>query len=101
MKSIATISLLFFAVVAVPYAVGQRSADKPAGVDGTNWVPINENLGIVLVQPTGANAKAPMQGDRQGLYLAPPSNGYFMVRTGNHWRRLVVIEPLRGSGDAG
>jgi hypothetical protein len=101
MKVLASLSLaLLVALVAIPHAFGQRAADRPPGVAANSWVSINENLGIVLgSSPPDAKPQVPM--NPQTLLLAPPSNGYFMVRRADHWTRLVVVEPLRGTGDAG
>jgi hypothetical protein len=35
------------------------------------------------------------------LLLKPPVGGYFMVKGVAGWTRLVVMEPLKGPGDAG
>jgi hypothetical protein len=39
--------------------------------------------------------------DRQPLLLMPPAEGYFMVHTGNAWRRLTIKDPLKGPGSTG
>jgi hypothetical protein len=102
MKALVALSLaVVVAVVAVPHAIGQRAAARPPGVAANSWVPINEDLGIVLVSPSPPDAKPQVQISPQALLLAPPSNGYFMVRRADHWTRLVVVEPLHGPGDAG
>jgi hypothetical protein len=31
----------------------------------------------------------------------PPAEGYFMVHTGNAWRRLTIKDPLKGPGSTG
>ena len=102
MKALAALALaLVVAMVAIPHAVGQRAAARPPGVAANSWVAINEDLGIVLVSPVPPDAKPQVRINPQTLLLAPPSNGYFMVRRADHWTRLVVVEPLRGPGDAG
>jgi hypothetical protein len=101
MKVLAALSVIALIVLAIPHAIGQRSADRPPGVDASNWVAINDNLGVVLVPPPGSESGPRLGVSRQALLLAVPSNGYFMIRTGTHWRRLVVVEPIRGPGDAG
>jgi hypothetical protein len=101
MKVLPYLSLaVVVAIVAIPQALGQHAADRPPGVAANSWVSINENLGIVLVSST-PDAKPQVRINPQALLLAPPSNGYFMVRRADHWTRLVVVEPLRGAGDAG
>jgi hypothetical protein len=39
--------------------------------------------------------------DRQALLLAPPAEGYFMVRTGNGWQRIIINDPIKGPGTEG
>jgi len=39
--------------------------------------------------------------DRQPLLLMPPTEGYFMVHTGNSWQRLIIQDPLKGPGTSG
>ena len=100
MKARVPVSFAVLAAVAVSLALAQRPPDRPPNVSGSAWIPINERLGIVLAG-AGASPNPPVGIDRGALLLAPPANGYFMVRDGGGWRRLVVIEPLRGPGDAG
>jgi hypothetical protein len=33
--------------------------------------------------------------------LEPAASGYFVAKTATGWRRLVVIEPIKGPGTAG
>ena len=101
MKRLATFSLLLLAAVAIPYATGQRAEDRPPGISANSWIAVSENLGVVLAPLEGADKRPMGRSDAQALLLAPPANGYFMVRTANRWTRLVVVEPLRGPGDAG
>jgi hypothetical protein len=101
MKVLASLSIaLVVAIVGISHAFGESAGDRPPGVAADSWVSISENLGIVLVSPP-PDAKPQVRVNPQALLLAPPSNGYFMVRRVNHWTRLVVVEPLRGAGDAG
>ena len=39
--------------------------------------------------------------DDQPLLLAPPAEGYFMVRAGTGWQRLTIKDPLKGPGASG
>jgi hypothetical protein len=39
--------------------------------------------------------------DRQSLLLAAPAEGYFMVRTGNGWQRIIIQDPIKGPGASG
>ena len=39
--------------------------------------------------------------DKQPLLLAPPAEGYFMVRTGNGLQRIIINNPIKGPGSEG
>jgi hypothetical protein len=113
MKMLATAGLLVLvgAVVAV-HAVGADAPNRPPGVSAAEWAPVSATLGIVLVQqglgaadfdriaPADSEGKS-ASGDFGGAILSPPENGYFMVKRGGRWARLVVVEPLKGPGDSG
>ncbi|HWL63874.1 MAG TPA: hypothetical protein VNQ32_13845 [Steroidobacteraceae bacterium] len=96
--------------------------DRPAGVSARDWIPISDSFGIVLAQTpapvTGSgSAMESLKGPdgvillpRGGavdmrpsntLLLRPPVSGYFMVKGADGWTRLVVVEPVKGPGDAG
>jgi hypothetical protein len=96
--------------------------DRPAGVSASEWIPITDSFGIVLLppqapvtgsgdaieklegqggvilQPRGGNVYVPPS---NMLLLRPPLGGYFMVKRGDGWSRLIVVEPVKGPGDAG
>jgi hypothetical protein len=88
-----------FSLTVVPFVRGQGAPDRPAGVAAAQWVPLNERLGFVIMPPDtgsvipGANPNV--------LLLSPPVAGYFMIKHGTRWSRIVIAEPLRGPGDAG
>jgi hypothetical protein len=119
-----TAALLSLSYVALP----ADPPDRPAGVAAQDWVAVSDRLGIVLVEssapavpprdiplvgrdgriversspavaPAGGPALAIPSG--QALFLKPPVSGYFMVKGASGWTRLVVIEPVKGPGDAG
>ena len=94
MKSLACLLLVIVVgVVAIPHAFGERAATRPPGVPANNWVPINEQFGIVLVSPGPSDAPPQVvTGDPRVLMVGPASNGYFMVRRGNVWTRLSISE---------
>ena len=96
MKALSRLSILVALVCAATMAAAD-GPDRPNGVQASDWVPISARLGIVLVH----SKNAPVAGAPQALLLRPPANGYFMVKRGGRWVRLVVIEPLKGPGDAG
>ena len=100
MKTLAALVLaLVVAIVAIPHALGQRAPARPPGVAANSWVSINDNLGMVL--ESRVLPDTPVRANPQDLLLAPPLNGYFMVRNGDRWFRVIVAEPFRGPGDAG
>lgn len=117
MKMLATVgALVLISAVIVVHAVGADAPNRPPGVSASEWAPVSDTLGIVLVQQNfGAGDSALTRpadpGDAQGrplpiapqlgLFLSPPANGYFMVKRGDRWVRLVVVEPFKGPGDAG
>jgi hypothetical protein len=108
-------AVALFSAVAVMHALGANGPDRPPGLSASQWAPVSDSLGVVLVPEifTPADPVAPQPGDAprtghlplfqpmNGSVLASPANGYFMVKRGGHWVRLVVIEPLKGPGDAG
>jgi hypothetical protein len=117
MKMLATAGVLaLVCVIVVVRAVGADSPNRPPGVSLSEWAPVSDTLGIVLVQQAPAAGDStfadpsvaadsrvkPLQYPPQtGAILSPPTNGYFMVKRGSRWVRLVVVEPLKGPGDAG
>jgi hypothetical protein len=117
MKMLTTVAALaLIGTIVVVHAVGADAPNRPPGVNASEWAPVSDTLGIVLVQqsygagdPHVAGPAGP--GDdrgrplpitpQMGLFLSPPANGYFMVKRGGRWLRLVVVEPFKGPGDAG
>jgi hypothetical protein len=113
MKMLVTAAAIaLISAAAVMHAAGAEGPDRPPGVKASEWAPISDSLGVVLVaqnfSPGGPSG--PLNSDSQakpfiqhldGSVLASPATGYFMVKRGGHWVRLVVIEPLKGPGDAG
>jgi hypothetical protein len=99
-RILATAVAVVLAVIAVPLAFGQREPDRPPNVSAESWIPINDRLGIVLMD-SGAPPDVRINPGRDALLFTPPSGGYFMVKDGTGWRRLIVVEPLRGPGTSG
>ena len=89
------------AATAIPLAFAQDETTRPPNVASEAWVPITDRLGTVLMAPAGSTGP-PIISNRGALLLTPPAGGYFMVKdAGGEWRRLVIVEPLRGAGSAG
>jgi hypothetical protein len=108
MKTIhAVAAITVLAVLGVAGAIGANSPNRPPGVSADEWAPINDSVGVVLVQgmiPTGAErTKTPSVKNlpNTGANLISPISGYLMVKRGHTWQRLVVIDPVKGPGEAG
>lgn len=83
--------LAFIARAAVP-------SDRPPGVADQDWVKVNDRLGFVIVH---RQTPPHLRPDVTGLYLRPPTEGYFMLKGSAGWSRIVVIEPVKGPSAAG
>jgi hypothetical protein len=100
MKAIAAFLLVLASILAVHFANGASSPDRPAGVNAENWIPVTDKMGFVVTTPQSALG-ARVTTDRQPLLLTPPAEGYFMVHTGNVWQRLLIQDPIKGPGTSG
>jgi hypothetical protein len=98
MKTIAATLLILGSILAVHFALGAVSAERPAGVAAQNWIAISDKLGFVVMPPDTYPVVTP---DKQPLLLTPAASGYFMARSSLGWQRLVIVEPLKGPGAAG
>lgn len=120
MRALVASILLVATCIVVSSTVGADApADRPSGVAASDWVPISSSLGLVLVHPPRAGDStndcacykkglcgscAPVSvgpSDTTTLLLAPPTEGYLMVKRGTAWVRLVIVDPLRGPGASG
>ena len=97
MRSLVALVLAVSAVVTVPSAVGAGAPNRPPGVSADDWAPISDSLGVALMHRSGG----PIVAVPIDTLLSPAAEGYFMVKRGHAWRRLVVVEPVKGPGDAG
>jgi hypothetical protein len=98
MKVMAATLLLLLSVLAIHFALGASSPDRPAGVEERDWIPVSDKMGFV-VTTSHTYPLAPL--DKQPLLLAPSAEGYFMVHTGNVWQRLTIKDPIKGPGTSG
>jgi len=98
MKIVVAVMLAIAATFALSSAIVAGAPDRPPGVSADEWAPISDSVGVVLVQRPPS---LPRVADPHALLLAPPAEGYFMVKTGKQWRRLVVVEPIKGPGASG
>jgi hypothetical protein len=95
MKSIAT---FFAALLFTMCALGAEPTNRPIGVEPDKWIAVTDNLGFVVVATTEPTIPK-MQGAGDGQVLLnkvspePPAAGYFMIKSKEGWRRLVVMAP--------
>ncbi|MGH8220353.1 MAG: hypothetical protein ACREUT_17595 [Steroidobacteraceae bacterium] len=98
MKAFVASTILVFAAIGLASAARRADApDRPPGVTPSDWVPIDDSFGLVIVHSKGV----PLSGDGTALLLSPPVNGYFVVKRGDRWLRVVIVEPAKGPGAAG
>ena len=119
MRALVASILLVATSIGLSSAVGADAPpDRPPGVAVGDWVPLSSSLGPVLVHPGRAGRTndcacykeglcgscGPAPGvvvDATALLLAPPAEGYLMIKRASGWVRVVIVEPLRGPGAAG
>ena len=91
-------SVLALASLLVGYAaLTTESSAQPSNVDAANWIQISDTVGFVVIpEETSGTVIA-----SSALLLEPAASGYFMAKTATGWRRLVVIEPIKGPGTSG
>jgi hypothetical protein len=98
MKNIVAAFLICASIFTIHYAIGAAGTDRPAGVEASNWIPINDRMGFVVMPPAAYPVATP---DKQPLLLTPAASGYFMARSSIGWQRLVIVEPMKGPGGSG
>jgi hypothetical protein len=65
----------------------------PAGVPERDWIPFSDKMGFVDTSPHPFPPADAM--------LAPPTEGYFMIRNRNGWHRIIIENPIKGPGTSG
>jgi hypothetical protein len=98
MKTIAVSLLILASALAIHFANGASSPDRPAGVDAQHWIPVSDKMGFVVTTPIPVVL---VTTDRQPLLLTPHAEGYLMVRSGIGWQRIIIQDPLKGPGSSG
>jgi len=85
-------------ILAIPFAAGGSQNSRPPGVLANDWVPISENLGIVLLHPQQKDGTIlpplpPLQQPLLAQASLPPEAGYFVVRKEGIWVNLAIDGP--------
>lgn len=79
------------------FAFAAEPGDRPIGVEAKDWIPVTANLGFVVVAITelapGIQGPTSPQLLLNEVAPAAPAAGYFMIKSENGWRRLVVMTP--------
>lgn len=97
--------VLICAILASPVSLAADDADRPAGVEAQNWLPISVRPAFVVVpendRPHIAGASRQVllaDPGRVSANLQPPKKGYFVIKTEAGWLRVVVAEPSELAG---
>jgi hypothetical protein len=98
MRAILVLSAVISVTLILSKAVGAGAPERPPGVTATQWAAITDSLGVVLAPEQQRN---PIPVSPTALLVLPPVEGYFMVKQGSTWRRLILVEPVKGPGAAG
>lgn len=97
MKKLAAMVVVLSSMCAGYFAWAAERSDRPAGVDAANWIQVTDTVGFVVV-PEKKSGPVFASG---GLLLEPAAYGYFMAKSAGGWRRLAVIEPIKGPATSG
>jgi hypothetical protein len=97
MRKLAASALALTSLLVGYAALTTESSDRPANVDAANWIQVSDTVGFVVMP----DKKSGTVIASSALLLEPAASGYFMAKTATGWRRLVVIEPIKGPGTAG
>lgn len=97
MRKLIAAALAFASLLVGYVALTAESSDKPSNVAAENWIPISDTVGFVVMPEKRSGTRIASS----ALLLEPAAPGYFMAKTAGGWRRLVVVEPIKGPGTAG
>jgi len=75
MKAFATLGLGPLGSITVQHAITALPADRPHGIAADCWLRLDEKLGLVITPKAGG------------------VSGYFMVKHGGAWHRLMQDSP--------
>jgi hypothetical protein len=97
MRKLAASALALASLLVGYAALTAESSDRPANVDAANWIQVSDTVGFVVIPDKTSGTLIASS----ALLLEPAASGYFMAKTATGWRRLVVIEPIKGPGTSG
>lgn len=83
MRSFASIKLGSLGSLNIHHSISSGS-DRPAGVAADAWIRLEENLGLVITAPHGANASAAAAASG----TPPAASGYLVFKHNGFWMRL-------------
>ena len=75
-------------------ATSAGAPDRPPSVPEKYWIPLSEKLGFVVI-PSDPRTMPNLPAYKQTPFTAPPATGFFMAKTQDGWRHLIVIDPPR------
>ena len=109
MKMLALLTFCCACTLTLPLALGAETrglpasqvdtGNRPIGVDAKEWIPVSDKLGFVIVRTVEFPVSKVPQIQSGTALLAPtpatpkPAAGYFMIKTTDGWRRIVVMTP--------
>ncbi len=93
MKRLSIIGLAIGMLFAIHFAAGTTTADRPAGVPEKYWIPLSDTMGFVVIPVDPREYPRLLTYPQLRTAAAPPATGFFMAKTGDGWRHLIVIDP--------
>jgi hypothetical protein len=79
MRSFATIGIGSLGSISIQHTMRLSASERPPGIVSDAWIRIEEDVGIVITSRQLAATTT----------LPPCATGYFMVRHGGFWLRLL------------
>ena len=89
-------ALVLAALAVTPFVRGADTPDRPPGVTPEAWIPLNNEIGIVISPPDPASFAPAVdkQGRPRAMVLGRPVQGYFMMKVASSfWARVAIVEP--------
>jgi len=89
-------ALVLAALAVTPFVRGADTPDRPPGVTPEAWIPLNNEIGIVISPPDPASFAPAVdeQGRPRAMVLGRPVQGCFMMKVASSfWARVAIVEP--------